>query len=143
MAIISKTEFDRLVKVSELQSFGDNTYLRDVNNENFKWICRQFFYGDEPDTKLFNVGSGIFGTVQTVFSNFVGNPNVGKEFDIAQWVNDYVATGYCAFVLYRENNVMKVRREPAESVSYEDGIYRVIKIYLKDVQTNNGKLVGI
>lgn len=76
MAIITKTEFNRLVEVAQLQNLADNSYLRDVENENFKWIRQQFFYGNKEDTQLFNVGSGLFATIQNVFTNFVGNPNI-------------------------------------------------------------------
>lgn len=143
MAIISKTEFDRLIEVSQLQNLCDNSYLRDEENENFKWIKQQFFYWDKNDTKLFNVGSWLFWTIQNVFTAFVGNPNIWKEFDISERVNDYIATWYCAFVLFRENGKLWVRREPSESVSYENWIYRVIKIYIKEKEESNNKLVGV
>lgn len=143
MAVITKTEFDRLVETSQLQNLCDNSYLKDENNDNFKWICQQFFYGDKSDTKLFNVGSGLFSSIQTIFTNFVGNPNIWKEFDISEYMNDYIATWYCAFVLYRKEGVLWVRREPAESVSYENWTHRVIKIYVKDTESTTWKLVGV
>lgn len=143
MAIISKTEFNRLVEVSQLQNLCDNSYLKDEENENFKWIKQHFFYGDKNDTKLFNVWSWLFWAIQNVFTSFVGNPNIWKKFNISERVNDYIATWYCAFVLFREGWKLWIRREPSESVSYENWVYKVIKIYVKDVESSSSKLVGV
>lgn len=142
MALISKNEFDRLVKVAWKQTRANNVYLKDECNSNFDWIKKEYFNNKVEDTKLFNTGSGLFGSIASTVSAFVGNPSFGYDLNLSDWVNDYVSTGYCAFVLYKENGEYGIRREDPESVSYENGILRVFKIYEKPVVTGWSNLVG-
>jgi hypothetical protein len=72
MLNISKQAQDLLFAQSQLKKLETGDYLKDINNENFKYIKSKFFLYENIDkVKLLNIGSGLFTTVADVFAFYV------------------------------------------------------------------------
>lgn len=147
-SIVTKTEFDRLVKVSKLKTLENNTYIVDKENANFIWIKKNIF-GNLPydlsekdrdvetllneKTKLFNSWSGLFTAVARTFSFYVGNPEVDICIELSPFVTDYITCWYAVIGLERTDSELNIKYLPAENYSNDNNEHRILRVYQHDI----------
>jgi hypothetical protein len=93
--IISQENVDRLLRNSRLLSLYDNTYLRDTDNENFRYVKDKFFkHEDYQKAALINTGVGLFNTVPNILANYVSNPESDEKINLIKATKDYCLFGF-------------------------------------------------
>jgi len=133
MLNISTQDQKLLVEQSNLKKLENNLYLRDTENENYKYIKWKFFtYEWEDKAKLMNIGSWLFNTISDIFSYYVGNPSYefGVMFD--DFTRDLVALWFCTIGIEREDGKLKLVYQPAKNYWNDNWIDKISRLYIDD-----------
>ena len=108
-----------------------NEYLTDTNNENFKYIKSKFFFGEKNEkVQLLNTGSGLFSSICTTISSFVGSPVIDLDFPTKLLVTDYLNLWYATFSFERDIEwEISIKYLPAEQYIRKDGKDCIVRLY--------------
>jgi hypothetical protein len=87
---ITNDNLQRLKRNANLAKLYSNVYLRDTENENFRYVKDKFFKHESPDkSALINTGTWLFTTIPEIYANYVGNPYRDYKLDITRATIDY------------------------------------------------------
>ena len=107
-----------------------NEYLKDPNNENYKYIQEKFFKWQEDKTNILNTWSWLFSSVAQVMSNYVWDIISDLDFPIQKVVEDYVCLWKWIMAIARIDWKPKIQYIPAENhISKKNGDY-IYRAYL-------------
>jgi len=133
MLNISTQDQKLLVVQSNLKKLENNLYLRDTENENYKYIKNKFFtYDSDEKAKLMNIGSWLFSSISDTLASYVGNPSIdfGVMFD--DFTKDLVALWFCTIGIERENGKLKMVYQPAKNYRNDNGVDKISRLYIDD-----------
>lgn len=135
MLQISKKWKDSLFRQSENKKLQTGEYLKDTENENFKYIKDKFFVWEKTEkAMLLNVGSGIFTTIADVFAFYVGNTDMDFGISMDEFVRDMVAIWFCTIWLERVDGKLTMIYQPAKNYRQEDWIDKISRLYMDENQ---------
>jgi len=132
MVVISRLEYDTLIKADNLKKFMSNKYITDTSNDNFLYIKKKFFDNKESDTLLLNTGSWLASSVCSTYANYVWTPEMDIKYDIWKNVEDYTAYGYSVIGLRRKWGKLEPYYVPAESYVDINWEHRIISYYSRE-----------
>lgn len=139
--LLSTTEVRELEVVRRKIDIVNNEYLRDPNDPNFEFIQKKFFpwmKGQDviSAVQLHNVWSGIWYSVASVISYFVGNPIGELDLDLTMTIQDLVGAGYGTIPLEKVNNQYTNNYIPAYNYLLRDGTSYVFRFYTQERADN-------
>lgn len=134
--IISQQETRRLKKIADIKSYVFNDYLKNLNNNQTKFVLDQFFQGDENKLNTLNISYSLPTFICETFANYVGNPQSPLNIKISNQVENYIWGGAGIFICTMENGKFSVRSgSPDGYIKNADGSEDLIHRYVEPDQT--------
>jgi len=133
MLNISIFDQSQLYKQSQLKKLQDNSYLTDINNENFLYIKDKFFNWElNSKAQLLNIGSWLFTAVSWSIASYVWEPSLWYDLDISQYVEDFVALWFATIWIERVDWKLSTIYLPAKNYWNDNWIHKVLRMYVWD-----------
>lgn len=133
---ISQDNIAQLVKNNYLSTLPDNSYTKDTQNPNFRYIAKKFFLWEtEEKIKTINTSVWLFGTMTNIYASYVSSPDYDQDLDIEELTKDFITFGFaCVWLATRQTPEWiegYIVHLPAQWYFRQDGINRLAKVYRK------------
>ena len=133
MLNISPQDQKLLYKQASLKKLENNLYLRDHNNENYKYIKKKFFLREDHEkAELLNIGSWLFGTIADVFAYYVWTPDHDFWTTMDEFVRDLISLWFCAMWISRIDWELQITYEPAKNYWNDNWVDKISRLYLDE-----------
>lgn len=134
MLNIPKKNQELLVKQANLKKLETWEYLKDKENDNFKYIKNKFFAHETNDdkAKLLNIWCWAFFTVSEVYPSYVGNPSIDFGLMFDDVVKDILCLWFGVIGLERVDGKLKMCYEPAKNYWNDNWTHKISRLYMDD-----------